>query len=632
MCSVKQQLDVGTWVASFGVRSHSDVREAGTPTRAFARTEGAGGSYGLHLAGESGRALPAGAEDAGCAVVFDGVLYNRVELAERLADLRVDVSGDADLILRAYLRWGEDVLPLLKGVFALCIWDSKRDLLLCARDPVGVYPLFYATDGHDLLLSTSIEALVQHPRVSRAVNRAALVERMCRRWSRVEETCFTAVKRVPAGHAMHVGSAGRRLYRYWDPFPPSGQVKWITDDEIGRFDELLTQAVDRCMEAGPASIYLSGGIDSVAVATAAADSCRRRGLRIPLALSLVFPQASEEAIQKAVAADLGLPQVLASMADLVGPDGLLWSAVEASAELSSPLLNLWYPAYVHLGLQGKQQGCRVILTGGGGDEWLDVSPNYAADLLRDLDLVKLYRLWDCWRKSFPISGRMAARNVLWKFGARPLLGRAGRWALNRVAPATLSARRRRRFAREMPPWLAPEPALRQELYERSEENVWNAIPGGFYLNDLYRFLNHPVITMEFEEYFEEGRRMGARLLYPFWDVDVVDFLYRMPPHLLYKGGRSKGFVRERLATRFPALGFEHQKKLIALDYFYSLLRTEGLKAWQRMGGAPALTKLGIVDAAALDSDMTALFRGARPRDTHRIRDVLFAEAWLRPRL
>ena len=636
MAKLDTQVDTGWWLASFGGERHPEPAEPGAAQSFLSASTGLGDAppRTLRLFGEAGQPLPGTAERESCGLVFDGVLYNRAELWGRLADASPPAADDAALVLEAYLRWGDPALCALKGIFALCIWDARRDRLLCARDPVGIYPLFYADAGRELLLSTSVEALIRHPRVSSEVNRAALADHLCLRWPKLEETFFSAVSRVPPGHAMRLERAGRQVYRYWTPVPADRPIDWVTDDQLEQFDSLLEQAVHRCMELGPAAIYQSGGIDSVSVASAAVNVARREGLSMPWALSLVFPdpEESEEAVQRAVATELGLPQVLATMAEAVGPQGLIGSGLEITAQRPAPLLNAWHPAYRHLALEGKRRGCHLILTGHGGDEWLDISPYLAADLLRALDVGGLYRLWDSWRHSYSLGAARVARNVLWRFGARPLLGGAARRVLRSVGPGLLTGRRRGRFMQQLPHWLAPDPALREELYQRYEQSM--SIPGaeGYYLHDLRRYLDNARGPLEFEEYFENGRRLGMRLLHPFWDVDLIEFLYRIPPHLLYRGGHTKGFVREGLARKFPGLGFERQKKVISLGYFTSINLEEGWLAWQKLGGAPALAKLGIVDHPALEAAMPGLYHAGGMADAYRIRGVLFGEAWLRPRL
>src|SRR5260370_42287561 len=86
---------------------------------------------------------PACAERPECAVVFDGNLYNQADLESALGFSPTTVIDDAQLILHGCERWGEQLLKRLRGAFALLIWDKARELLLCLRDPLGTYPLFY---------------------------------------------------------------------------------------------------------------------------------------------------------------------------------------------------------------------------------------------------------------------------------------------------------------------------------------------------------------------------------------------------------------------------------------------------------------------------------------------------------
>jgi asparagine synthase (glutamine-hydrolysing) len=589
-------------------------------------------------------ALPTVAENAYCKVIFGGVLYNRAVLGEQSASSSPPpVTNDAELVLRAYLRWGEDFLRKLKGVFALFVWDQRRDFLLCARDPLGVYPLFYAATGRELLFSTSTEALVRHPGVSDAVNRIALADYLCYRQEELKETFYEAISRVGPGHAMRVKGASHQHYRYWDPHPADYDPDyWVREDELDRFDELFDQAVDRGLQLGPPAVFMSGGLDSVSVAAAAADISRRKGLPDPLALSLVFPspEINEEDVQRRVGSGLGLPHEFMTFGEATGNQGLLAPSMAMSSELSVPLYNVWAPAYRRLGLEGERRGCRVVLTGGGGDEWLNVSPYHAADLFRTLDVVGLYRLWDIGQRSFPVARLAFTRNLLWKYGARPVIGRAARKILRGTAPGVLRRRFRWRlrqdFSRSTPDWVMPDPALRRESYRRMEQLSQLSArsgPRSFYLREARRILDHPLMSIEMEESFERGRRAGLPQFMPFFDADLVDFLCRTPPNLLYRGGRTKAMVRQTVARRFPGLNFERQRKVSAMDFFTSLLIEEVPRLWQAMEGAQGLAELGIVDGPALDSAMSVILSGTRPpQESHRVRDILLVEAWLRPRL
>ena len=423
----------GTWLAT--------LRKGGTER--FEVSAGPGSSHSV-------------ASDGDVTVLFDGLLHSR---REWLNDFSLPTASDASLVLNAYLRWGEGVLERVKGLFALIVWDGGKDLLLCARDPHGMHPCFYADDAGDLFLSASAQALARHPRIPGTVDRVAIADHLCHRWPKLESTYFDAVRRLPGGYALRVREGRRTVARYWDPIPPGRPIDYITEEEAGRFPELLDQAVDRCLPGGPAAIYLSGGLDSVSIAALAQEQLRDRDVGPLLALSLVFehPDANEEGTQRAVATRLGLPQKIVTVGDAVGPNGLLADALEMSASRSAPMMNLWNPAYAFLARYAAEHGCEVILTGNGGDEWLEAGVHNARLALQRLDFATVYRLWASMQRSYPYARGTVARNLLWTYGLRPILGDGARSILERTAPGVLARREQSRFAQTTPAWIAPDP-------------------------------------------------------------------------------------------------------------------------------------------------------------------------------
>jgi asparagine synthase (glutamine-hydrolysing) len=524
-------------------------------------------------------------------------------------------------------------LDRIKGMFALIVWDGRRDTLLGARDRTGVYPLFYAEAGSEFLLSTSTEPLIRHPRVSRTLDRAALASHLAHDWLRSGETYFEAVRKLPAGHALRLEGGESRVWRYWDPVPPGRPVNWITEDRVGEFDALLGQAVGRCLDVGTAGIFLSGGLDSVSVAAVAADESRRHGMPAPLALSIDFPdpEGDEKPIQTAVARQLGLSQVLLPFEDLVGPEGVLQSALDLSSVWPWPVMHPATVPYYSLSLEGRRRGCRVIMTGQGGDEWLAVTPAYTADFLRVLDVVNVGRLIGVTLRSYRTSPLGTVRILLWQYGLRALLSAAAAGALERLVPGGLRLRRTRAILGLVPDWVAPDPAVRRAVEERIGRGVDAELrapqPRGFGLRHMRSLLD-----THLEDEFERSRRAGLRLLHPFCDADLVDFVCRTPPAISCLGGRTKGLVRRTLARRFPGLGFERQKKLLLRNFYQELVLKEAPAVWQKMGGAQALAELGVVDGAVLQPAMATLLSGDRPEEFYRVWDVLNLEAWLRPRV
>jgi asparagine synthetase B (glutamine-hydrolysing) len=183
----------------------------------------------------------------------------------------------------------------------------------------------------------------------------------------------------------------------------------------------------------------------------------------------------------------------------------------------------------------------------------------------------------------------------------------------------------------MPDWIAPAPALRQEMDWRAElyKPRRQDTHKSYYLREIRGTLDHPLIHWELEEVFENSRQMGVRVLQPYWDAEIIELLCRMPPNLLNRGGRSKGLVRQGLERRFPNAGFARQKKVSALAFFNNSLLKQGGEVWEAMGGAKALAELGVVDAKALDSKINMVLANNQAQEVYRLWEVSVVDAWLR---
>jgi hypothetical protein len=137
--------------------------------------------------------------------------------------------------------------------------------------------------------------------------------------------------------------------------------------------------------------------------------------------------------------------------------------------------------------------------------------------------------------------------------------------------------------------------------------------------------------MEFEELYAQGRRIGLHLLQPFWDSELVDFLYRTPPELLNAGGRSKALVRGAVARRFPGLGFEKQRKRAATGVVRSLIESDAQRAWSELGGTRALGEAGLVDVPALRREIDEILGRGETGKYYVVWDFLALESFVRAR-
>ncbi len=575
-------------------------------------------------------AAPARSSSDACTVVLEGKLYNERELAALAGSRNSASTNPADLVRRVYEQVGNAVVTKLKGIFALVIWDKQSRSVLAARDPLGVTPLFYATAPGLLLLAPSFETLLNEPRVSPAPNRLALAAHLLDLWPSSGETVLENVRRVPVGHFLKWDGRGGEPTRYWDPSESNVEVPADTGQLLERFRELLTRAVDRCLDIGPAGIFLSGGLDSGTVAAIAADRSRVMDLPSPHALSLVHPDPSlnEEPMQRRVACGLGIPQVLVRFERAAGSGGLLMASLDAAARSPAPPLNLWRPAYDALIDEAVRRGCTVILTGEGGDEWLVPRPLYAADRLAVLDLAGLYQLWMARRRAVPFPAVTTLGTVFWSSAARPLLRQAAGAGLQALSPSAARSYRLRRFSNSLPAWLAPDPHLRGALVELAVDGLPDPAPRALYEQDKRKLIGHARLGVLMEEWYEDGRGRGVRILEPLLDADLVEFLYHVPPQVLLRGGQTKWLARATLERRLPGLVPHWPKPVYADRFWLSLMGREGPNAWRRLGGVSQLAEAGVVDpgrfGSAVESASSSDFSTAT-----QVWATCMLESWLR---
>jgi hypothetical protein len=220
--------------------------------------------------------------------------------------------------------------------------------------------------------------------------------------------------------------------------------------------------------------------------------------------------------------------------------------------------------------------------------------------------------------------------VLWECGVRPLLAGGARSTLETVAPRLLERRWKADAERSFPAWVAPDPGLRRELEERAMELRREPRPRSHYEAACRRCLDHPLVAMELEESFENGRDLGVPIVHPFLDSDLVDLLYRLPPEAHFVKGRDKGLARAMVTERFPQLGFARKRKVAATSFVQAVFAAESPEVWKSLGPARALAELEVVDAKLLQDDLSAGFALPDPGVYALCKWAsLSAEAWAR---
>ncbi|TVQ53384.1 MAG: asparagine synthetase B, partial [Spirulina sp. DLM2.Bin59] len=212
-------------------------------------------------------------------LTLDGEVYltSSVRL-DGVAQLRRDLGCSAsvsqpELLLRAYLTWGEACLERIQGDFAFALWDGRQEMLWCGRDQLGVKPLYYAHVGPLVGVSTAIAPLRSHPGVRGTLNEEAIADfLLCDFNHNPHTTTFQDIQCLPGGHVLHITPEDLSVRRYWTlPVPEPLRYRHPQDYIEAFHGHLKTAVADRLPPDQPAGILLSGGLDSGILGAIAQD-------------------------------------------------------------------------------------------------------------------------------------------------------------------------------------------------------------------------------------------------------------------------------------------------------------------------------------------------------------------------
>ena len=298
-------------------------------------------------------------------LVFNGEIYNFRELrtsCEALGSV-FRTQGDTEVLLECYRHWGRACLEQLNGMFAFALWDGRSGQLLLARDRVGEKPLFYANIPGGFAFASEPRALRLHPGVSREVDFAGLRQFLTLNYVTGERSLTRGIRRLPPGHWMVVGAAGRSEQgTYWDLAASfrNKRVDLTFDDAASELRERIDDAVRmRLVSDVPLGAFLSGGIDS---ATVVASMTRASANVDTFTVGFGEPGFDEVDAARAVANHLGVRHHEARFS----PDAAAWleamivAADEPLADTS--MMPTWFLA------RFARRHVTVALSGDGGDE------------------------------------------------------------------------------------------------------------------------------------------------------------------------------------------------------------------------------------------------------------------------
>jgi asparagine synthase (glutamine-hydrolysing) len=319
---------------------------------------------------------PLANEDGTIWISFNGEIYNHGRIR---ADLEAHghvyrTKSDTETIVHAYEQWGEACVHRFRGMFAFAIWDGPKRRLLLVRDRLGIKPLYWCRAGQTLVFASEIKAILASGLVEPRPNYAVLPEVLSTRYTSGEATLFKGIYKLLPGHLLVFERGEVATRQYWDVPRRSAEASRSTCTQerepsgernpVDRFRELLEESVRlRLMSDVPLGMFLSGGIDSSAIAALMARMIDR-----PLkTFSVAFKDRAfneleyARAVARAIHADAH--EIVIDGGDFFGAlPKLVWHEDEPIAHPSS------IPLYFVSALARRQ--VTVVLTGEGSDELL----------------------------------------------------------------------------------------------------------------------------------------------------------------------------------------------------------------------------------------------------------------------
>ncbi len=552
------------------------------------------GSARLSIIDLSGGQQPIGNEDGTLWIVFNGEIFNYIELRPDLERRghHFTTNCDTEIILHLYEDYGPNCLKYLNGQFAIAIWDARQRRLFLARDRVGIRPVFYTLQDNQLIFGSEIKALLAHPTVKAEIMPEALAQ-VFTFWSTLApHTIFRDIRELPPGHYLTLQEGELKIEPYWTlDFAEEQNTRRTADDYLDEFEQLLIDATLIRLRADvPVGAYLSGGLDSSVTSAIIRKYTQNRLDTFSIAFS--DPAFDESDFQRRMAAYLGTDHqvVYCTHADIgrVFPE-VIWHT-ETPTVRTAPAPMFMLSQLVH------EHDFKVVMTGEGADE-----------LLGGYDIFKEMVIRRFWAKNpastirptllkrlYPEIGQLTSTSgaFLVAFFKRDLVATDSTFYSHTIR--WNNAMRLQRFMRN------PDTAnkhLEEELVPipRGFE-TWSHFGQAQYL-EVVTFLSSYLLSSQGDR-VAMGHSVEGR--FPFLDYRMVEFCGRLPAKYKMLGLREKWLLRQVGRKLLPPEIWTRRKRPYRAPIQLSFFGTEGTTAYvQEQLSEQAIQEAGLFNPQAV---------------------------------
>ena len=539
---------------------------------------------------------PISSPDGRYSIIFNGEIFNHPELRRELAhgyQFKTDHS-DTETILAAYLRWGDDAWLRLEGMFALAIWDKLEKRLVLVRDPIGIKPLFVTEQNGGLAFASEVNSLRAFPDHRFELDSDGLDDFFCFGHTLPPRTIFQEVFPLEPGNLLRIGpKGGAVVQRYWQPKievrRDLNENEWVEETRA----RVLDSVEKHMLSDVPVGAFLSGGVDSSAVAAAMA---RSSGPSFK-AFTIGFPGSPRDETEAAatIAKHLGVEHVVLPMKPKTAAEVL--PAVQAAFDeptAATSAVPLWYLS------RAAAEQVKVVLCGEGGDEvFLGYNRQRWA---------KRMAKWKPLVEAVGGGGLVARMPALpwrrWNYGrqlARQFVDGSlledGYERFFAAVSITTPRIRRRIFEPDFFEREAKRDSLEQralDFFPREKRPVLADIEQ-FMLGDLCVHL--PASLCQRLDRSSMAHSLEARV--PFLSRPLVEWALTIPAELKLRGSTGKYVLRRAIEPWLPKGALSKRKvgfQLPFADWFMGDFKEFAREAWRSSG----ISDLGFLDRSAVE--------------------------------
>ena len=503
-------------------------------------------------------AQPMSTQDASLTVVFNGAIYNYLELRRELIGKGhpIHTYSDTEVLLYAYREWGEDCVDRFQGMFAFALWDKLRKRLFCARDRVGIKPFYYAFDGKNFAFGSEIKAILASGVIAAKPLAAGLQDYLTFQFCLGDKTLFEGVRKLESGHSATLAFNGDGwdlcVSRYWDvayEIDEGHDESWFVDHLAALIEDSTRIHLRSDV---PLGAHLSGGLDSSVVVCLAAQILQGEHLNTFTGAFREGPAYDETAYAKIVA-------------DAVGAN--YHETYIPGAELAQVLPRLMYfmdepvagpgliPQYYVSKLAA--QHVKVVLGGQGGDE---LFIGYARYLVAYLEKCLSGAIYETANKQrYAVSLESIVPNLPLLQGYRPML--QGLWR-----DGLFDSEDKRYFklvdrSEGMVRLFSPD-------ITASEYSPFAQFQQIFNREELHSMVNRMTYfdlkaSLPALLHVEDRTSMAASIesRVPLLDHRIVEFMATVPPNIKFAGGRMKHLFKEAVRNTVPRQIFDRKDKM-----------------------------------------------------------------------